>query len=237
MIATAERRTGTPLSTPHRQATKNHPKPVKPADLLSRPPELLVCPACLVHSTRHYHAHLISPSIPRVPLVLGNSFHSSPLDPDLGYTFHTASGQRESRQPLGLFRSRAFQPETRVPRPPSQQERHKFWTANLRPAGFLLGVLGLGRLSRLFSRPAQNRLALRPSCVAGHCLTPNSLVPPHPAVSFPAASIHPPFCCNIHHGETHCKTIARPQRVPSFLRLHVSPGTCISPVDSLQSIL
>lgn len=30
---------GTPLSTPHHQATKKHPKPVKPADLLSRPPD------------------------------------------------------------------------------------------------------------------------------------------------------------------------------------------------------
>lgn len=143
-------KTGTPLSTPHHQATK-HPKPGKPADLLSRPPDARVSRLPGTTTT----PSLITPSNSSCSPGPGDSFHSSPLDCPPGYLYAAhCFRQRESRQ-LWAFRSKHSSQESRVPRPPSQQDRHKLWTVNLRPAGFLLGVLGLGRLSRLFSRPAQ----------------------------------------------------------------------------------
>jgi hypothetical protein len=151
-----EGRDTTQHTTPHHQATKGTPRPVK---RLAGHRD--ACLSCLVYPVPPRPSNKpINSSCSPGP---GDSFHSSPLDCDPGYTFHTAFNRERERErerervasTFGAFRSRAFQPKTRVPRPRVNRIGTKLWTANLRPAGFLLGVLGLGRLSRLFSRPAQ----------------------------------------------------------------------------------
>jgi len=164
-------------------------------------------------------------------------FLSARLRPRL-HISHCFQQRERVASTFGAFRSRAFQPKTRVPRPasPSQQDGHKALDRQSPPCRLSPRGSGVGASISSLQPPSPNRLVLRPSCVAGHCLTPNSLVPPHPAVPFPAASTRPLSAAHPPRRDA-LQTIARPQRVPSFLRLHVSLGTCISPVDSLQSIL
>lgn len=134
-------------TTPH---TPSHqaPKPGKPA-------------ACLagyhtvsVSSTRHYYQRpLISPTNSSCSPSPGPFFHSSPPVPsrlDFDILLHRL---RESRQ-LWAFRSKHSSP-----RPASRDPRVNRTGRSSRPSSPpcrpFPGPLGLGRLSRLFSRPAQ----------------------------------------------------------------------------------
>lgn len=162
-------------------------------------------------------------------------FLSARLRPRL-HIHHTAFG-REIRVNFGPFRSRAFQPE----RPASRDPRvNRTGTSSGPPISalqaFSSGFWGWGVY--LVSSAAQPKSTGSPTILRGRPLFDPQLSRPATSSSFFSCGVKPaPFPAAHPPRRDALQTIARPQRVPSFLRLHVSPGTCISPVDSLQSTL
>lgn len=142
-------------------------------------------------------------------------------------TQHTLlSTERESRQ-LWAFRSKHSSQRPASRDSPSQQDRHKLWTVNLRPAGCLLGVSGVGASISSLQPPSSNRLALRPSCVAGP-LFDAQLSRPATSSSFLSCRVNPPpFLLHIHHGETHCKLshVHNESPAPSGSTSHLGPAS------------
>lgn len=175
-----------------------------------------------------------NPSNPSCSPGPGGSFHSSPPDCTPGYTAHCFRQRVAST--LGPFDQKHSSP-----RPASRDHRVNRTGTSSGPSipalqAFSLRFRGWGVY--LVSSAAQPRSTGSPTTLRGRPLFDAQLSRPATSKQFsflrrqpaPLSAAHPP-------RRDALRTIARPQRVPSFLRLHVSPGTCISPVDSLQSNL
>lgn len=175
-----------------------------------------------------------NPSNPSCSPGPGGSFHSSPPDCTPGHTAHCFRQRVAST--LGPFDQKHSSP-----RPASRDHRVNRTGTSSGPSipalqAFSLRFRGWGVY--LVSSAAQPRSTGSPTTLRGRPLFDAQLSRPATSKQFsflrrqpaPLSAAHPP-------RRDALRTIARPQRVPSFLRLHVSPGTCISPVDSLQSTL